>query len=388
MRGISGAANRAAKRRRTHLGSRINDSSVESEQRLRAIVDTAVDAIITIDEGGIIESANASAERVFGYAPEELIGQNVRILMPSPDREAHGGYLRRYITTGEAKIIGTGREVIGQRKDGSNVPIHLSISEVPLKRGRLFTAIIHDISERRRLEREVLDATAREQERIGRELHDGVCQNLVGTALAVSALAKRIATDAPAAAEQAEQLAAMIRQTATQVRDLSHGLSPLQISAGGLMHALQELARQVTETSAVRCAFTGNTQPEVSYDPATATHLYRIAQEAMNNAVRHAKATTVHVQLDSDKRNHTLTIRDNGIGFPRRIGNGLGLQTMAYRARMIGGTLSIEPDAGGGTAVRCMFHPNHCQECGTGRPRGQRAATRRASDAGRESGQC
>jgi two-component system, LuxR family, sensor kinase FixL len=388
MRGISGAANRAAKRRRTHLGSRINNSTVESEQRLRAIVDTAVDAIITIDEGGIIESANASAERVFGYAPEELIGQNVNILMPSPHREAHDGYLRRYITTGEAKIIGTGREVIGQRKDGSKVPIHLSISEVPLTRGRLFTAIIHDISERRRLEKEVLEATAREQERIGRELHDGVCQNLVGTALAVSALAKRLAPDAPAAAERAEQLAAIIRQTATQVRDLSHGLSPLQISAGGLTHGLQELARQITETSGVRCAFAGSNHSEVSYDPATATHLYRIAQEAVNNAVRHAKATTVHVQLDRDERNHTLAIRDNGSGFPRRIGNGLGLQTMAYRARVIGGALSIEPAAGGGTNVRCMFHPNHCRERGTDRPRAQHAATRRASDVGRKSSQC
>ena len=384
MRGIAGNKNRSAKRRRTQLGSRVNNTSVESEQRLRAIVDTAVDAIITIDEGGIIESANASAERVFGYAPEELIGQNVKILMPSPHREAHGGYLRRYITTGEAKIIGTGREVIGQRKDGSKVPIHLSISEVPLTRSRLFTAIIHDISERRRLEKEVLEAAAREQERIGRELHDGVCQNLVGTALAVSALAKRLATDAPAAAERAEQLAAMIRQTATQVRDLSHGLSPLQPSAGGLIHGLQELARQVTETSGVRCALAVNNQPEVSYDRATATHLYRIAQEAVSNAVRHPKATTVHVQLDSDEPNHILIIRDNGCGFPRKIGNGLGLQTMAYRARVIGGTLSIEPAAGGGTTVRCMFHPNHGPAVETGRLR----TPRRASDAGRTSGQC
>jgi len=368
MRGRKGAANGAARRCRADLGRQVNRSLLDNEQRLRAIVGTAVDAIITIDERGIIESANASSERVFGYAPHELIGQNVKILMPSPHREEHGEYVRRYITTGEAKIIGTGREVMGQRKDGSEVPIHLSISEVPLKRGRLFTAIMHDISDRRRLEKEVLEATAREQERIGRELHDGVCQNLVGTALAVSVLAKRLATDAPAAAEQAEKIAGMIRQTATQVRDLSHGLSPLENSAGGLMEGLQKLARQVIETSGVRCTFAVSSQPGASYDAATASHLYRITQEAVNNAVRHAKATTVHVQLDTDERHDILTIRDNGRGFPRRIGNGLGLQTMAYRARVIGGTLSIEPGADG-TTVRCVFHASHRSADGNGSPR-------------------
>jgi signal transduction histidine kinase len=290
----------------------------------------------------------------------------VKILMPSPHREEHGEYVRRYITTGEANIIGTGREVIGQRKDGSKVPIHLSISEVPLKRGRLFTAIMHDISDRRRLEKEVLEATAKEQERMGRELHDGVCQNLVGIALAVSALAKRLATDAPTAAEQAEKIGAMIRQTATQVRDLSHGLSPLESSAGGLLEGLQKLARQVTETSGVRCTFGSSSQPGVSYDAATATHLYRITQEAVNNAVRHAKATTVHVQLDTNGRNDMLTIRDNGRGFPRSIGNGLGLQTMAYRARMIGGTLAIERAGGSGTTVRCVFHAGQCSKAADG----------------------
>jgi PAS domain S-box-containing protein len=360
MPGGSTPAQDSPVRRAAQARRRRSDSAPDSEQRLRAIIDTAVDAIITIDERGTIESANASTERLFGFRRSELIGRSVSILMPSPYREEHDHYVRCYVATGKANIIGIGREVVGQRKDGSRIPIHLSVSEVLLERGRLFTAVIHDLSERRRLEKEVLAASAREQERIGRELHDGVCQNLVGTALAVSALAKRLATDAPdvhAEARQAEALAALIRQTATQVRNLSHGLSPLDVSADGLPVALQKLAQQVTETSGLRCTFGGGGKGLVpSYDAATANHLYRISQEAVNNAIRHAQATAVHVQLEADGHGIVLSVRDNGTGFPRKIGKGLGLETMAYRARMIGGALSIERGADGGTTVRCVVH--------------------------------
>jgi PAS domain S-box-containing protein len=329
----------------------------ESEQRLRAIVDTAVDAIITIDHRGMIESANASTQRIFGYSPQELIGHSVNVLMPQPYSAEHDGYLRRYLVTGQGRIIGTGREVVGLRKDGSRFPIHLSISEVPLVRGRLFTAIIHDVTERRRLEREVLEASAKEQRRIGRELHDGVCQNLVGAALGISVLAKRLARESPAAAAEAEKLAKLVRQTATQARNLSHGLAPLEVSSNGLTMGLEKLAQQVTATCGIRCDFECDYLLP-AYDTATANHLYRIVQEAVNNAIRHGKATQVQVRLRGNARESILTARDNGVGFAQTPGEGLGLRTMAYRARVIGGALSIEPADGGGTVIRCVFHAN------------------------------
>jgi PAS domain S-box-containing protein len=124
----------------------------ESEARLRAILETAVEAIITIDERGIIESFNRAAEKTFGYTADEVIGRNVSVLMPQPYRREHDGYLQNYTHTGQAKIIGIGREVVAQRKDGSTFPIDLSVSEVRLPGRRLFTGFIRDITERKRAE--------------------------------------------------------------------------------------------------------------------------------------------------------------------------------------------------------------------------------------------
>ncbi|HEX8820240.1 MAG TPA: PAS domain S-box protein, partial [Archangium sp.] len=124
----------------------------ETTQRLQAILQTAVDGIITIDERGLIHSVNPATERLFGYAPAELLGQNIRILMPEPYRAEHDGYMDHYLRTGERKVIGIGREVRGRRKDGSVFPMELSVSETLLPQGRLFTGIVRDITARKRAE--------------------------------------------------------------------------------------------------------------------------------------------------------------------------------------------------------------------------------------------
>jgi PAS domain S-box-containing protein len=133
----------------------------DSEARISAVLETAVDGIITIDERGAIQTVNAAVERIFGYTPGELVGNNVNILMPQPDRGRHDGYLRHYMRTGEAKIIGVGREVRGRRKDGSTFPLDLAISEVRLADGkRTFTGIVRDISERKQAEERILEGNA------------------------------------------------------------------------------------------------------------------------------------------------------------------------------------------------------------------------------------
>lgn len=119
----------------------------DSQSRLKAIIDTAVDGIITIDSRGVIETLNPAAARLFGYQEEELIGKNVKMLMPEPDRSGHDQYIRNYHNTGKGQIIGKGREVIGKKKDGTTFPFLLSISEVQLSGRKIFTGIIHDISE-------------------------------------------------------------------------------------------------------------------------------------------------------------------------------------------------------------------------------------------------
>ena len=125
----------------------------EREKRLRSITRTAPDAIVIIDESGVIDTINPAAERLFGYSSAELVGQNVKVLMPSPHREAHDSHLARYRETGEKRVIGIGRVVVGRRKDGTTFPARLAIGEVELEHGRLFTGFIHDITERENIQR-------------------------------------------------------------------------------------------------------------------------------------------------------------------------------------------------------------------------------------------
>ncbi|HEY3966386.1 MAG TPA: PAS domain S-box protein [Planctomycetaceae bacterium] len=138
---------------------------LDSEARTRAIVETAVDAVITIDELGLIDSLNPAAERLFGYAASELVGKNVKVLMPQPYRAEHDGYLANYLATGQRKIIGIGREVVGQRKDGATFPMDLAVSEVQLGDRRLFTGIVRDISERKQAEEQFQFYAAEIQQR-------------------------------------------------------------------------------------------------------------------------------------------------------------------------------------------------------------------------------
>ena len=125
----------------------------EREKRLRSITRTAPDAIVIIDEAGTIDTVNPAAERLFGYSGAELVGQNVKILMPSPHREAHDSHLARYRETGEKRVIGIGRVVVGRRKDGTTFPARLAIGEIELDQGRLFTGFLHDITERETIQR-------------------------------------------------------------------------------------------------------------------------------------------------------------------------------------------------------------------------------------------
>ena len=140
----------------------------DRETRLAAVLDTAVDAIITIDERGTVESLNQAACVLFGYADEEVIGHNVKMLMPPPYRDEHDGYLAKYLNTGEKKIIGIGREVVGQRKDGTTFPMYLAVSEVALPDRRLFTGIVHDVSDLKRVEQELRQLNEELEQRVSR----------------------------------------------------------------------------------------------------------------------------------------------------------------------------------------------------------------------------
>jgi two-component system, LuxR family, sensor kinase FixL len=340
----------------------------DREERLRAILETAVEGIITIDEHGFIESVNAAAENIFGYSADEIIGKNVSLLMPSPHREAHDGYLENYLRTGRARIIGIGREVAGRRKDGTIFPMDLSVSELKLAARRMFTGFIRDITERKRLEKEILEISDREQRRIGQDLHDGLCQHLAGIELLSQVLAQKLEPKSKAYAKQVSEIAGHVRDAISHTRSLARGLSPVTIESEGLMSALHELATNTDKMFRVqcRCDFDG---PVAIHDHAMATHLFRIAQEAVSNAIKHGKATEIVITLRQARGRIVLGIRDNGKGMaPKPVNqNGMGLRIMQSRASMIGGTMAIEPNQDGGVSVTCAVRedrlgsktPNH-----------------------------
>jgi PAS domain S-box-containing protein len=338
----------------------------ESASRAQAILNTTVDGIISIDSSGIIESFNQAAERLFGYQANEVIGKNVNMLMPAPYQTHHDGYLRNYMTTGQARIIGIGREVVGMRKDRTTFPMHLAVSEVQLDAGhiRVFTGIVRDLTRQKALERELLEISDREQRRIGQDLHDGLGQQLAGIGFLSKSLENRLAArDLPEAGD-ARQIADLVARTIGQARAMARGLHPVDSKGSGLMAALEELSLVVKDMFRISCRFSCP-QPIIIADNATAVHVYRIAQESVNNAVRHGRAKHVVIHLEHAVRQGslqaddtvTMTVEDDGIGIPAMLpqSKGMGMQIMKYRSELIGATLTIKPGDVKGTVVCCSF---------------------------------
>ncbi|HSJ03290.1 MAG TPA: PAS domain S-box protein, partial [Verrucomicrobium sp.] len=233
----------------------IRQALLFSEERNRAIVETAVNAIITINERGIIESVNSATVRMFGYERQELVGKNVSMLMPSPYQEQHDGYLGNYLRTGERKIIGIGRETLARRKDGSIFPMDLSVGEVKLPQGRIFAGIIRDISDRKELEQQILGISEEAQHRIGQDLHDDLCQQLAAIGCLAKVVLQRLQARDLDEAKSMTEIVSLITQANVRAREMSRGLVPVVLDSEGLMAALQELTVSTDRIFRVSCRF-------------------------------------------------------------------------------------------------------------------------------------
>ena len=366
----------------------------ETEARARAVLDTTVDGVITIDESGVIESFNPAAERIFGYAAREVIGKNVHVLMPEPYHAEHDGYIQAYHETGRRKIIGIGREVVGQRKDGSTFPLDLAVSEVHLDGRRIFTGLVRDISERRTLEQEILRIAEEERRRIGQDLHDGLGQMLTGTGLIARGLARQVARGEMPSTEDMEEVVSLIKESDAYARNLARGLVPVELDERGLAAALERLAENAEHFFGVVCTVETVGASGGKLPNAVPTHLFRIAQESVTNAVRHGRAEHIAITLAHGPDQIRLRVQDDGHGFPTTLrtggqeapgrqasehdttassppdrslsapvrpedNRGMGVRIMHYRARVIGGRLEIRPAAERGTVVTCTVPHTH-----------------------------
>jgi signal transduction histidine kinase len=218
-------------------------------------------------------------------------------------------------------------------------------------------------AERERLEDEILKSIEREQERIGRDLHDGLCQLLVGAKYR-SVYLRGLAKDRlPALEKEAQSLEELLNGAIQQARELARGLNPVMVTPAGLATALQNMAAEVGRAEGPRC-FCQFPRSVKIFDQHVAGHLYRIAQEAVQNAFKHGRAKNISITLDRHKNLVSLVVKDDGIGIPLHPGeSGMGLKNMQTRARLIGGVLEIRRRKHGGTAVTCQFPhkpgPNH-----------------------------
>src|SRR5262245_55793077 len=295
---------------------------------------------------------NPAAERMFGCSADEAVGRQIHTLIPEFTLEWR-----------ERRL-----ETVGRGKNGIEFQMGVDLSEGEIKGGRFLTLVGRDITERTELKREVLAISCREQARIGQDLHDTVCQYLVGIQFMCSVLADQLEVKEFSETQSIRRIAELAGQSLSLTRRIAQGLFPVALKEDGLDLALKEWAAQQESQFGVTvfvCCPSSTT-----IDNVTATHLFRIAQEATNNAIRHGKATRVDIDLTISEESLSLNVKDNGQGFLETTGaqRGMGMNIMKYRATVIGGTLSIKRAVDGGTIVVCSLPSSRKDRQGADHP--------------------
>ena len=340
-----------------HLRRRRAEQSLrEHRNRLRAILNTAVEAIITITDGGLIESANVATKKIFGYHSSELIGKDISLLLPPPRHEKHARLLPNSRSAFSSRRLRNGHEVCGCRKDGSRFPIDLAVSEIGLADRRVFTFFVRDITERRQAEQVARDLSGRlinaqeaERARLARELHDDITQRLARLAIDAGRAAMADKANGPLIREVRDGLIRL----SEDVHSLSYKLHPALLEDLGLADALKAECEQFAEQELIPIQSSLDAIPRgIPFDIGLC--LFRVTQEALRNVARHARARTASVSLRSAKGGLELVVTDSGVGFNldrHRHRPSLGLASMRERVRLVGGVLDIDSAPGHGTSV-------------------------------------
>lgn len=325
----------------------------------RAVFDAAPDGILLVDSKGTIVEANPQALRLFGYSVEELVGESIEALVPATLRGVHRTHRNEYLENPRARPMGIGMELSGLRSDGVRIPVEISLSPVPFPEGPRVIAVVRDLTERRRLKGfgiAAIEAAEEERRRIARELHDDTAQTLVALLMRLSALQRR--PEVEALAEDLEALRDGLQDAVEGVRRIARGLRPPELQDVGLAAALRSFVRSLPASGKVDLELDGS---EALLGPDRSLAVYRIAQEATSNAIRHAGAERIGVgiRLEPEGRQVRLEVADDGAGFDLEAiespGGGLGLIGMEERAQSVGGRLDVDSEPGGGTRVRVYF---------------------------------
>ena len=324
------------------------------KERYENLFENANDMVFTHDPDGRITSINKAGEQLLRRRREEILGQNLVAFVAEDQREAVKQWLEQVskgveLATAEWDFINASGQRLRLEISALLVEQAGSVPEVE--------SVARDITERKRLEREILEISNREQRRIGHDLHDGVCQQLAAIAYQMDILGDQLQEKGMAESSEAERIGALLNEAIQQTRGVARGLFPVKLDESGLESALEELAANTSSLFKTHCRFSGE-KPFPNLDSAASLHLYYIAQEAVLNAVRHGKATDVVISITRGRDRFFLSIQDNGAGFqwPLTGSAGMGIRIMRYRARVIGATLDLKSQPNQGTQITVQFN--------------------------------
>ncbi|MDR3405855.1 MAG: PAS domain S-box protein [Chthoniobacter sp.] len=333
----------------------VQNALFTTERKLRTlsrVVEQSPASVLITSPSGEIEYINPTFTAVTGYSLEEVLGKNPRLLKSG--QQLPEMYRELWAT------IKAGRDWRGEfcnrKKNGEQFWEFAVIAPIQDEHGRVthFAAIKEDITERKRLEAEVLAIREDERLRVSADLHDGICQELVGIQFLSTALRRDLEEAGNPLAARARRIGKAILTATEHTRETARGMNPVVADGSGLMHALRRLAGTTARTRRIFCSLQCPVPVSIE-SPLTANELYRIAQEAVQNALQHGRAKRITVRLREDGGELCLTVTDNGRGVPADVSRvpGMGLRVMKYRARLIGGQLFVQPRRSGGTKVTC-----------------------------------
>ena len=338
------------------------EPGVLKQRDYTAVFDASPDAMLVVDADGVIRDLNRQAVAMFGWSREELEGIEVERLIPDVSRSRHRGHRLRYGESPKPRPMGEGLELEALRKDGTTIPVEISLSPSQLGPGREHViCAVRDVSARKRMRRlsgMMIAAAEQERKHLSRELHDEFLQNLVALKIRVKLLADE--NDEGERERARARVAEDIGSTILGVKRMIRGLLPPELDHQGLSSALGSAFRDIEDVY----GFTVHAELErlgSRLDTVAALALYRIVQEAVGNAVRHAGVNEATVTFETANGTVTATIRDEGCGFELPDAEGLsgdgsvGLAGMFERAALVGGSVVVQTSPGGGTTVRASI---------------------------------
>ena len=335
----------------------VEESLQESEQRFRSMFESHAAVMLLVEpNSGAIQDANSAAAAFYGYTRQRLQTMNINHLNTMP---------LQFVTAQRKRALrgDQGCFVFPHRLASGEVRT-VEVHSTPIRvQGRLLLfSIIHDITDRKLLEKQILDFSQQERQRLGQDLHDSLGGTLTGVALISKALAQKLSAksmqEAGLAGEVAlaEEIVRCVNESISQTRVIARGLCPIELTAAGLVNGLRDFAAEIERQFHISCRFQSD-KGILIQNSSVATHLFRIVQEAVHNAIRHGEAHAIGIRLTKAKTQIVLEIRDDGVGLPAPLPatKGMGLRTMKYRADTIGAEFSVKRRRGKGTAVSCLL---------------------------------